>query len=293
MFKKLLKYDLRYVFKYWWLVAACSTILSVVGGVSLLVLMSDIPRGESAGEILLTIASVIGIILFGLGLAALTLGNMFFICERFYRNFFTDEGYLTFTLPVKRSTLFNSKIITALITNLATSIVITIDILIAFAISPIGEKFNELFGTAFPEGVFAGLLQMSPEGSESTFTVDIVIAIVLIVIFLALELAISTFTGILLTYGCIVVASVVSKKNKIATAIAIYYLTSLVFSGVAQVASLFITYSLGSVIAQTPESLQGISIILMLFIQIGISVALALGLYTCELHMIHKKLNLS
>ena len=34
-----------------------------------------------------------------------------FSIVRFYKNLFTDEGYLTFTLPVKISQILNSKII--------------------------------------------------------------------------------------------------------------------------------------------------------------------------------------
>ncbi len=43
------------------------------------------------------------------------LGNCICIYNRFKKSFFTDEGYLMFTLPVKTSQLINSKIIGSLI----------------------------------------------------------------------------------------------------------------------------------------------------------------------------------
>ena len=39
MMKKLLKYDLRAIFKYWWIVALSSLGLSFIGGISLKILM--------------------------------------------------------------------------------------------------------------------------------------------------------------------------------------------------------------------------------------------------------------
>ena len=44
--------------------------------------------------------------------------TLIFVFIRYYKNFFTDEGYLTFTLPVKRSTLLNAKTVNAMIWGL-------------------------------------------------------------------------------------------------------------------------------------------------------------------------------
>ena len=158
MLQKVLKYDLRAIFKYWWILAVSSFGASIIGGIGLNLFINAVNSTKDINPFLIIFA-FLSMLLGFLAISAFVIGNEIFILIRYYRNFFTDEGYLTFTLPVKRSTLFNSKIITALITNLATSIVMIIDIIIAFAISPIGEKFKELFDTAFPEGVFAGLLQ--------------------------------------------------------------------------------------------------------------------------------------
>lgn len=48
------------------------------------------------------------------------------IIHRYYKNFFTDEGYLTFTLPVKARTLFASKV-------LASIVWLLIDLLLLYA----------------------------------------------------------------------------------------------------------------------------------------------------------------
>jgi hypothetical protein len=53
-----------------------------------------------------------------------------FIIMRIYRSLFSDEGYLTFTLPVKNSTVINAKILTGAVWTFFTLIVAVIVIMI-------------------------------------------------------------------------------------------------------------------------------------------------------------------
>ena len=107
MLKKLLKYDLKSVFKYWWIAAIASLGLSAAGGFCISVMMAekDVPALIAVLIVLTLLFSIIGIVAF-------SILSYILLYVRFYKNFFTDEGYLTFTLPVKRSQLLNSKLIT-------------------------------------------------------------------------------------------------------------------------------------------------------------------------------------
>ncbi|MDO5291891.1 MAG: hypothetical protein Q4F05_03985 [bacterium] len=51
----------------------------------------------------------ISTIAFAIGCFALPIGSIIYIIYRFYKNLFTDEGYLTFTLPVSRMQIIGSK----------------------------------------------------------------------------------------------------------------------------------------------------------------------------------------
>ena len=59
----------------------------------------------------------------------------FIICAQFYRNLMTDEGYLTFTLPVKTSEILWSKLITAMLWTIISSVVIGLCVLMFVGLS--------------------------------------------------------------------------------------------------------------------------------------------------------------
>ena len=102
MLKKLLKYDLKAVFKYWWIAAISTLGLSVLGGFAVTVLRDTVStEPEKKVPIILEILSSIALPLVYLGFIALGILTVIMIFARYYKNFFSDEGYLTFTLPVK------------------------------------------------------------------------------------------------------------------------------------------------------------------------------------------------
>ena len=117
MLKKLLKYDLRAVFRLWWVMAISSLGLAVIGGICLHTLIGV---GVDERSTIITIVAALGMLATVIGLSAFLVVTVILIYVRFYKNFFTDEGYLTFTLPVKRSQLLNSKLITTFIATAAT-----------------------------------------------------------------------------------------------------------------------------------------------------------------------------
>ena len=71
-------------------------------------------------------------------LAALSLCVTLCTVIRFYKNFFTDEGYLMFTLPVKTSDLILSKTLVAVIWRLISFLFI---ILSVFGIASVGVSY--------------------------------------------------------------------------------------------------------------------------------------------------------
>lgn len=121
MLGKLLKYDLRYVYKtlgaYY-----IFTIVSVICGV----LLQQIPEPPFIiyflGEFLTNA---------GIGLSIGLIINAFTrTWIRFHQNLYGDESYLTHTLPISRLQLFASKFISSVITLLLSLIVVTIVLLI-------------------------------------------------------------------------------------------------------------------------------------------------------------------
>ena len=60
------------------------------------------------------------------------INNILRIWARVIKNFYSDEAYLTHTLPIKKETLFLSKVLTTIITLLTSTIVIIISLLICY-----------------------------------------------------------------------------------------------------------------------------------------------------------------
>lgn len=60
------------------------------------------------------------------------INNILRIWARTIKNFYSDESYLTHTLPIKKETLFLSKVLTTIITLLTSTIVIVISLLICY-----------------------------------------------------------------------------------------------------------------------------------------------------------------
>jgi hypothetical protein len=78
----------------------------------------------------------------------------------FTKSFYSDESYLTHTLPVTKNQLINSKYLTALIELVSAFIVVIVSLLIVFA-TPTMDEFLKLFLSTVISGSFSWLLVIS------------------------------------------------------------------------------------------------------------------------------------
>jgi len=115
MLGKLIKYDLKWVYKGIVIFYILSVFFSVIGRIFI----------EIEGSALF---NILGKISFGFAISMMV--NIIINCimrlwARFVRNIYKDESYLTHTLPVAKKTIYASKIITSLI-SIITSVLVTI-----------------------------------------------------------------------------------------------------------------------------------------------------------------------
>ena len=276
MLSKLLKYDLRALFKYWWIVALSSVCLTFVGGISLKLFLDTNVGTETP---LVTILAFFGLIITVIGLSAFLMATEIFIYVRFYQNLFSDEGYLTFTLPVRRRDILNSKIISGLIVNFLTVILLFAEILVIIII---GIDQPTLYVMSESIGMFLrGTLELL--GAWSTvYVIEALIGVLFIAI-----------AGYLLTLICITFAAVVAKKHKVIAAIGFYYITNAVISFVGQLAFMLGSISLSGILEKIPEGSSYAVISLMALSLIICVGAVAFALYSVEHYLLDRKLNLS
>ena len=276
MLSKLLKYDLRALFKYWWIVALSSVCLTFVGGISLKIFLYPTTNANTP---LVTVLAFFGLIVTVIGLSAFLMATEIFIYVRFYQNLFSDEGYLTFTLPVRRRDILNSKIISGLIVNFLTVILLFAEILVIIII---GIDQPTLYVWSESIGMFLrGTLELLGAWS-AVYIIEALVGILLIVT-----------AGYLLTLICITFAAVVAKKHKVIAAIAFYYITNAVISFISQMGLMFGSVSLAGILEGIPTD-SHFAVLSLMALSLVLSVgAIALALYSVEHYLLDRKLNLS
>lgn len=142
MFGKLLKHEFRATGRIALPLCGMMLALAVLAGM-VLRFWGDLPsRGFStAGNAI--------IILYGMSVFAVAIGIFIILMQRYKQNLFSDEGYLTRTLPVSVHELLLSKLFVAVIWYLVTCVLMALSVIIAGGLS--GEAswsgVKELFDT--------------------------------------------------------------------------------------------------------------------------------------------------
>lgn len=122
MLNKLLKYDLKSIFKFLMIFYSLALFFAVLTRIFLNIENSFI-------------MNIIGQVCSGVSVAMIfniLINNLMRLWVRFKQNLYGDESYLTHTLPVKKQTLYLSKVLTAVITLFASVLVIGLTLFIAY-----------------------------------------------------------------------------------------------------------------------------------------------------------------
>lgn len=275
MLKKLLRYDFKSVLRYWWIAAVSTLGLAVIGGWSISVFenQKELPEMLYVVATLAAIVAVLG----GIAFAIMTVILLF---SRFYKNFFTDEGYLTFTLPVKRSSLLNSKLIASVATIFMTGFVIVVDILIALCIAYYEDIFVKEFWIKLGKAI---------EEYFETYGGYAVLAILQSIVSVILTVTIS----VLFATCCITIASIIAKKAKVITAIGIYYLANSTVTFGLTMYNLFAMETLYSWLESLPRYYENPVSALVMLCRVLFSGIFCAVLYAFQYWMLDRKLNLS
>lgn len=122
MLKKLLKYDLKGIFKFLIIFYALSIFFGILTRIFL----------NFSGSFML---NLLGQIFSGVAISMMfniIINNLMRIWVRFNQNLYGDESYLTHTLPVEKKTLYLSKFLTCVITLFVSFLVISLTLFIAY-----------------------------------------------------------------------------------------------------------------------------------------------------------------
>ena len=180
---------------------------------------------ETGASFLLTICTLM---LMGLyfALIAYVLGTQIYLIYRFYKTRFTDQGYLTFTLPVSTRSVILSAYVNTLIWMAITIVTVAVAVVLAVVLGRLGstdladmwervrlvfEVAQDDFGGAFiAVSVLGGLLSIA--------------------------------SGVMIVMASVTAGAVAAKKHKILAAIGIYYGQGLVLGMLTSAVQVFVTF---------------------------------------------------
>ena len=288
MLKKCLKYDFRSVFRLWWIMAVSMLGAAVVGGLGIRFFSQcasspDVPEGLFVLSTFAMIGSIFCLMAMVMGMTV----SFILVFWRMYTHFYTDEGYLTFTLPVKRSTLYLSKVIMGTLLQFATILVLILGILFVVLVAPpteSGEFFLDFEAFRAIGEFFANAWEAC--GAWVILWVPTVLAILLLL---------GLFQSGLI-YLCITIGAVVAKRHKLIAAIGIYYGVNMAVGLVGEIILILMAAGIVAILLtalMAGGAIMGLTVTALLFI-----VALALAVLSAILHFmtvnkLERKLNLA
>ncbi len=264
MLKKLFRYDFSAIGRYMVPTSIAVIGTSVVGMIFMRVMM----QYRDLNPILMML-SVFTVIVSVLAIAAYMLLSVIWIVRRYYTNFFSDEGYLTFTLPVRVSALLNAKVLSGIVWSLISALITFLCFGMVFVIGTAEEGIiNRELVFAFRELVSA----LVSSGETVLLTLE---AIVLSFV--------SLIQSIMLIFGAVTVGSILAKKHKILAAIGVFYIANFIQGIISNIFTSLFLFT---------NELYFWQVHGYLILMIVLYVAFATAYYLLNRYFLNRKLNL-
>lgn len=241
MFAKLLKYDFRSTKKIGLILLLCILGAAVLGGAGIVSIVGIVESGISdALRSVLTVMLTLTIVMSVITLIIAAFVMFVYICVNFYKSLVTDEGYLTFTLPVKAKDILLSKTVNGIVWMVITVLAIIVSIfLVAFVVIFIlSDKPLDFLSDAGQ--LISQIIREIITAFGESGTWDFVLNVILVVA----NLIVAGITSLLLCFTAIFTGSVIVKKNKALAAFGLVYGFNAVYGIIRNVIySVFITAS--------------------------------------------------
>ena len=228
------------------------------------------------------IVVALGMFLFfsAVALCVYAVAVQFILLYRFYKNKYTDEGYLTFTLPVKTTHIFWSSVLTMLIW-LAISIAVVLTV--AFLALLFGTAEQGLVNMDIFDGIRESLRFLFGMDWSEIFSYKLSVPYALV---LGLTALTAPFCGLFVPMACITAGAVLAKKHKILASFGVYYVVNFAVGIITSVVSVVPT-----ILVMRSADAEA-AYLISSGIQLVITLALTIGAYFFTIHVMQKKLNL-
>lgn len=194
----------------------------------------------------LDVLSIVTLIMYAMMLVGVTYGTLIYLGVHFYKTMYTDEGYLTHTLPVTKNQLLVSKILVSGIWNLIVSAAVILSVcgLLIFMVSavmPAGLTWGDIIET----------LGENWDEFMSVLKDELGVNLVQWIVLMLLTFLLTPFLSMIVLFGAISIGQLFTK-HRVLMAIVCYggiMILSMVVSSVVQ--SITSMHSLNSMMQET------------------------------------------
>ncbi len=241
---------------------------------------------ETIRTILYIPLSIITFCVYALGFAS-TIITTIFILMRYYKNFFTDEGYLTFTLPVTPHELLWTKLISGMVwiaLSLVTTFAAMASLCGAIYINGTasgGAEAAMMFSETFKFiGEYFGAFMKAYAGSPNAWFV---------ILRSAVEAIVTGMAQLLIYYFAVTLGCMVSKKHKVWASVGMYFAVN---AGIGIVNSLvsYIVMLISAIINDGASS--GIIVSIVAYSRNVVTFIVGVVMYFLTINIFKKRLNL-
>lgn len=285
MLGKLLKYEwvgFRFPFIVM-LVVTLSTTVVTCG-----VILTVRPQNNNT-EWYSVMAFMLSFLVYYFGLIGCTVGMILIIAIRFYKTSYTDQGYLTHTLPVSTQMILNAKIIAAVAFALATCLAMVLSFLV---ICSVGLNHVLVLSMADGPGKYTDIFEARRifYGELSSwirqFEDELGISLAAYTVYMIIWSIVGVVANVMMALGCVSIGQLYTK-HRIVGAIGAYFAVQLALN----VAYSFATVPMYIKMANDSPTIFGAmssSLNMSLFFMVVMSVAM----YFVNLNMMTRRLNL-
>lgn len=271
--------------------------LIVLAGTTVLtcsVIMTINPKYDETFTWYSMMALIFSVLLYYFGIIGCSLGVMLIIAIRFYKTCYTDQGYLTHTLPVSTQKILNVKLIASIaavllmILAVAGSLFIIAQVGINHILSiAIAESHGTIRDIAEARTMF--FQEMSTVFSE--FEDELGISLGLYLTYLVIYFIIAVVANVVTVLGCVSLGQLYAK-HRIIGAIAAYFIVQFILKILGNIS----TMPMYAKMMRAEEYYEEYSVFGLMSPTMNLallfSVIVAVVMYFINLHMMTKKLNL-
>lgn len=238
MLGKLLKHEWRSTWKLPTALCCFTLLMTLIGALSFKMPMWDkLVNGNSAAMTLMDLMALAVLVTYFVTIVISAYAIMIYFAIRFYKNLYTDEGYLMFTLPTTPGKLIFSKTLISGLWNLIASTVMLGSIFLLMYVF-----LRTLLGDTGWSEVSAAFNQLMPLLSDA-FQRHAGISIGFSAFVFILIILVSSFTGMLLIYVCICIGQLF-RKYKVAASIIAYLVVTTAVQTFVSVAMMPVTFGM-------------------------------------------------